>query len=746
MLQRVIRGYPDSSIAHIPRLSCRPLTSSARLLQSKKAKSYPTRGTLTTRNPISPAGSAHPAVEKTIAHGGSSSNFHKSLEILQNSLANEDAPNIEKHWKNIDAGSPPDPSRYNELSREIASLLKHNHIPEKLKSCLSVVEDIAIAAASHGFTRGLLAIMHTHLLSLDPSSVHRVYYRFRTETKRKSNNAEETETTSPEADLDIFTALPDPSSTISTHQLLDKPLPTKDKLQAEILFYAISACALRNDFPQVAQLVRRTPFILPGDQIRAFVNRLGPTFAPVEQIHTFLRRGLAANLVSRPHSLTRYLHQASVNRATLTVQAIYHEIRQGLIGNDPWLVTHTTSNPNKALLVLPHYVWSEFLYCFLRNANLQDAEKLWDDMISLKIHPDIGIWKAMMSGYKHLHMADKVTYAWDAMLQQGHIPDWKTYRLVIHSLLECGDSPGALTFLNEFIEKLDKGKLVADDSEVRSVFNGALRPLMHSGNPDKALALLERMETIGPTPDMTTLDIFLAYYSKRQFLKAFGDIMQKISKYGLVPTDFTYSAILTAMLPVREDAVSVVFEFMRKNGKRPNVAMYTPIIDALMNEQTEVAFKTALRLLQDMETSEWPEMRPNEVTYTCILAGLYRKNWMDRQTTMEYTALISSKMAKQRLLHSIVSYHVLIKACLENPEPEGVQDAMQYYREMKRRRITLMPDTWYILLSGLARKQEWDIADAMVEDLQKSNTVIPSSLARVVQRISERRSSNIRAR
>lgn len=66
------------------------------------------------------------------------------------------------------------------------------------------------------------------------------------------------------------------------------------------------------------------------------------------------------------------------------------------------------------------------------------------------------------------------------------------------------------------------------------------------------------------------------------------------------------------------------------------------------------------------------------------------------------------------------TFNTLIMACFDNPGAEGVQDAMQYYRDMLQRRVFPANDTWFILLHGLYKREEWALLQELVADLDNS--------------------------
>jgi hypothetical protein len=124
-----------------------------------------------------------------------------------------------------------------------------------------------------------------------------------------------------------------------------------------------------------------------------------------------------------------------------------------------------------------------------------------------------------------------------------------------------------------------------------------------------------------------------------------------------------------------------------------------------------------MELLQKMETN--PNAQPNDVTYTGILASLHR--WVSPNTVLaeECEKYVLKKMKERNIQPNRVTYHILIKACLENPEPEGLRRALGYYREMANRKISMNYDTWYVLLHGLISREEWAVGDEVVVELLK---------------------------
>ena len=243
-----------------------------------------------------------------------------------------------------------------------------------------------------------------------------------------------------------------------------------------------------------------------------------------------------------------------------------------------------------------------------------------------------------------------------------------------------------------------------------------------------------------------TFNTLLRYYAKMGNLKALANTIKEMTESKVAGDVYTYSIVLTALVPVRKDAIQIVLNHMKQHGTEPNVAMYTTIIQHLLEQETETCFKAAMEMLDRMESTSVVDARPNEIAYTAVLTSIHRKNWLDPKTVKETTQLIWDKMITQNLARTAVTYNILLKACFENQEPEGVANALQYYRQMQQRRIPISKDTWYILLSGLLGRKAWELAYQVAHEMPREVALATGALRIIVGKVEKGYNRHIRER
>ena len=466
-----------------------------------------------------------------------------------------------------------------------------------------------------------------------------------------------------------------------------------------------------------------------------FLNHLQCNPTLHAKVQNYLERLELANLVARPPSLSKHIMNLSHPRSTGLLERLYARIMEGIRASDSYLAVQPSETSDTRLVALTPAGWTSFQTAFIKCERVDLAAKLWSDLSELGFRPGVTMWTALLDTYADLRDSSRVIDTWRMMQRQGIQPDVLSYRALISVLFDDRKPEEAMRKFGEY------QRLFQDHGDhAITVYNTVIRGLLFQNRLCEVNGLLAKMRHAGPTPDIVSYNTLLAYYARLNNFKGLANVVTTMSTANIPGDVVTFSTILTALLQVgKEDAPVTILNLMRKQGIQPNVATYTAIIDHQMRAQTESSLRAAFCMLDKMEQDA--SIKPNEVTYTSILTGLYRSNWLSRQKADEVRRNIVVRMRKLQIKFRLPTYHILIKACLNSPDPHGYRDALALLEEMDTNGIPQVQTTWYLLFTGLIELGQWDVANEMVAKMFMSGHEPSPKIKKLVSDISRRRAS-----
>lgn len=623
------------------------------------------------------------------------------------------------------------PTQYDMYARFVATMFNTESSDRLFTSSeLEALEEMAMATATAGSITGLKAYMIFLIRKNDPEAVLRLFHRYFAliQEKRSASSSADGQDGDGEGNTSD-----EAERTASIH------------VHGDLLLSAITAWAMRDAFMEAVQTTSRISTRLPSSRTSVFIRHLPDDRALREKVETYTRRLETARLLARPTAFGLHLNNLANDRNDKAILSIYGALVEGLMGPEPWIsAKESETSPDKPLRLLES-TWSSFMTAFMKCRRTDLAAGVWNDMHKLGVTPGVLTWNALIDGYSDIGDNEKAVGSWNLMQSQGCKPDALTYRAVIRALFSAHRPVDAMQKFHDFESYLRQAGPL-EDSVVLVVYNTAISGLLWNNQESEARAILQGMQQArGPKPDIVTFNTFMKYHATKGDLKALADLVDAIEPAGLKGDVFTFSIVLSALLKVRNDAADIVIKLMKKQGLQPNTATLSAIIDHLMKTQTQESFKTALQLLSKMESNEFEDAAPNEVTYTAILASIHRSDWLDPATTKEYRKVIWDKLLLRNIQPNRVTYHVLLKACLENESPESVQEALRYFRDMVARRVHVSGDTWYIILYRLMKREEWELALELVREMEESGFEPGNALLDLVQKIRRRAYGRIKA-
>ncbi|KAF9244592.1 hypothetical protein BU15DRAFT_41820 [Melanogaster broomeanus] len=502
-----------------------------------------------------------------------------------------------------------------------------------------------------------------------------------------------------------------------------------------VVLAVIFAHAVENSFPAALRTYLQFPTRIPQHLMKEFLSTFHDT-SLTTKVEDYVRRLHLARYVAEPPLMTARTTALGANRDSQRLETLYRSLIDGISGPEPYIAASPADVTPERPIALEEHNWAAFLTAFLR-CNCRDlAETLWSDMVRFHVRPTTIVWTALLDGYDAMGEAEGAEKAWNSMLSVGVEPTAMSFRAIIATLFNARKPDDAVKYFALFQERLANGMTPTLEDSL-GLYNTVIHGLLKNRREAEAHALLQRLREKGPKPDIISFNTVLNHHGRRGEFRVITRVLDWIREDGLVGDVYTFSTILSALLKIgRTDATDAVLGLMRKQNIQPNVAVFTAIINHQIEDGTDGGLRAAMELLQKMEQN--PEVQPNEVTYTGILASLHRHDWTNVAFARQCEQHVLQGMKKRNIQLNRATYHILIKACLQNAAPEGLEDAVRYYRDMVKRRVSIGPDTWYILLHGLIAREAWAVADELVEDMTRER-VVYGGLESMVGRIRDRR-------
>lgn len=605
----------------------------------------------------------------------------------------------------------------------ISSLLSGEFLPPKGDPNLlyfhnkSIVEEIAIHSTARKVPDLMITTMVCYLQLKKPAEVLRLYNEF-----RRTINQNNTPSQLPETRLTPETFSPMPNSTAD-----DTLSPG-----ADILPYVIIAHAHQNAFTDALNAcVRANLKPLSLNNMQFCLTRLNLDEATQAKAKVYADRIALACLLNQPQALSKRLSDYTGSNHEAQVEVLYRDVLQELSSPDSFITPDSSKKSPQQPIAITEITWTAFVVAFLKCGRQDLSAQIWDDMANFGVAPGISMWTALLDTYNGLRQSDHAIKAWEMLHAQGLKPDALTYRALISTLFHENRVDDAMHYFDSFTQVLSRK---CTKEQLLSVHNTVVNGLLSRDRHEKAVQFMEDMRTHGPSPDTVTYNTFLTYYSRKSNFAMLAKSVNEMMKNGVQGDVFTFSPILSAFLKAgREDAPQMMIRLMAKQGVQPNHAIYTAIIDNQMREMNERNLQAALDLLGRMEQD--PNAQPNEVTYTAIIAGLHRGQWLEPATAEVHTRSIMERMKRRGVACKLPAYHILLKVFLDFPHPSGLEKAQFFYREMRSQKLPFSHTTWYILLAGHLHRGEWHLAQKIMVDMYRTGFHPDHKIEQLVTRI-----------
>ncbi|KAJ4486003.1 hypothetical protein J3R30DRAFT_3443317 [Lentinula aciculospora] len=645
--------------------------------------------------------------------------YNSTLGQIREALGKGDAVSVRQLWvklKELNLAHILDPKLMSMMSK----LLTKTFLPASSDPWDSltenIIEEVAVAAASCD-AEGVATCMLYHINRHNPDAALSLYrHCTHIMNNREAWDEDEDQKESLKQDELAF-----------GHAELSQSGVQSVRGRVFVLLAAITAHAMLDTFQEALIMCKNTDVRFHNYTTQEFLHNLQHDSILRKKVSLYTRRLHLARLVSRPPSLSRQITNLGNTRALTSLKKLYDEIVEGIWASDAFIAADESYLSSEKTVAMTVVGWTSFLTAFLKCSAKDVAAQVWDDIPRLGLRHDTSMWNALIAG--QIQSFTDATTTFELMRSRGVALDALTYRALIGSLFNGRRPNLAMERFREF----QVADITDSPENIMSVYNTVINGLLVTNRIETASSVFQEMQTKGPKPDVVSYNTFLGHYARRNDIRGLGLFMTKMGESGLTGDVFTFSTVLSALLKMgRQDASEVVLRLMDKQGIKPNTATYSALINHQMREQDEAHLSGALRLLSHMEAD--PTIAPNIITYTSILAGIHRGTpWLSQQKEEDFSRAILERMERRNVKLNTRTYNILIKACLNG---RRLDHALSYYEDMKRTKMPMFHETWYILLEGLIGMQEWDVAMEVIKEMSGLYGVRPlGPLQSLVRRV-----------
>merc|ERR1719247_80937 len=248
------------------------------------------------------------------------------------------------------------------------------------------------------------------------------------------------------------------------------------------------------------------------------------------------------------------------------------------------------------------------------NGHVEDA---WDLIQQVHENEDMRatlntvIYSTVLKGFSQLRQIDRVFMVYNEMSKLNIACNVISYNTIIDACARCG----AMDRVPKLLEDMRKKNLEADLVTYSTLVKG----YSLAGDVSHAFKVLEDMKaTRNLKPDEIMCNSLLEGCAREQRVDLALSLLEQMKEFGISPSNCTLSILVKLLGRSQrlDDAFKVVSELSIHHGFRPNIQVYTCLIQAcLYNRRLDKAME--VQATMDAE----PSCHPDEKACSVLLKG-----------------------------------------------------------------------------------------------------------------------------
>jgi len=288
--------------------------------------------------------------------------------------------------------------------------------------------------------------------------------------------------------------------------------------------------------------------------------------------------------VARMWVLWRQMAQRDVKPTAVTLGCMIDALVTNNKVKDAWELVNQVYASEDTRDLVNTIIYSTILKGFAKEQDIKSVFLVFAEMTERTISCNVITFNTMIDACARCGCMDRAPQLLESMRKEGVEPDLVTYSSLVKGYSLAGDVRRGFKV---FEEMKSSGKVLPDEIMYNVLLDGCAR----EGLVEEALKLLESMQGAGIAPSNHTLSILVKLLGRAKRVK---------------------------------EAFKLVEDLTAKHGLRPNIQVYTCLIQAcLNNRQLDKAMAAHDRMIADVHC------KPDERAYTALVRGCLQANGLN---------------------------------------------------------------------------------------------------------------------
>eukprot|EP00933_Yihiella_yeosuensis_P054377 TRINITY_DN527_c0_g1_i1.p1 TRINITY_DN527_c0_g1~~TRINITY_DN527_c0_g1_i1.p1 ORF type:complete len:852 (+),score=156.48 TRINITY_DN527_c0_g1_i1:101-2656(+) len=304
---------------------------------------------------------------------------------------------------------------------------------------------------------------------------------------------------------------------------------------------------------------------------------------------------------------------------------------------------------------------------------------IWDDPEQRPLINTV-IYSNILKGFAMAKDNEKVAILYREMTERGIQCNTIAFNTILNSSALCGQMENVPKLLADM--KAHDPPILPDVITYSTIIKGYCL----SGQLDKGLDLMKEMkETAGLQPDEVMYNSLLDGCAKQSRLDTALQLLDEMKASGVMPSNYTLSIICKLMGRAKQvdKALSMVEIISKENGFRPNIQVYTCLIQACIYNRKLVR---ALSLHDDIVKNGF--CCPDEKTYSSMVRGFLQMGCSEKASDVLRCAFhlpghrLQETKGKPQGVQMSVVHDVIAQLGFESLSGQSIVNDLYEYRQI----------------------------------------------------------------